>query len=86
MHCATLDIQAKVEYTLVSFVLSFCCPAANWPYLPFILRSFPLQLIFPITYMSFLLKPLLEPPVASFWALTGVARPDNRGGIGVKLG
>ena len=50
MHCATLDIKAKVEYTLVSFMLSFYCPAGFWPYLPSISRSNVLLLIFLYTY------------------------------------
>ena len=46
MHCATLEIKAKVEYTLVPFMLSFCYPAGFWPYLPSISRSNVLLLIF----------------------------------------
>lgn len=52
MHCATLDIKAKVEYTLVPFMLSFCCPAGFWPYLPSISRSNTLLLIFLCMYTS----------------------------------
>jgi len=46
MHCATLDIKAKVEYTLVPFMLSFGCLSSFWLYLPSILRSNTLLLIF----------------------------------------
>ena len=46
MHCATLDIKAKDEYTLIPFMLSFGCPAVFLLLLPFISRSIALLLIF----------------------------------------
>ena len=67
MHCATLDIKAKVEYTLVSFMLSFRRPADISPCMPFILRSFPLLLIFPVPYMSRPHEAHMRPSVASFY-------------------
>ena len=68
MHCATLDIQAKDDYTLVSFMLSFRRPADILPYMPFILRSFPLLLIFPLPYMSRPRKAHIRPLMASFYS------------------
>ena len=59
MHCATLEIKAKVEYTLVTFMLSFCCPAGFWPYLPSISRSNALLLIFLVSLLTFTLMQLL---------------------------
>lgn len=52
MHCATLDIKAKDDYTLVSFMLSFRRPADISSCMPIISRSFPLLLIFSVPYMS----------------------------------
>jgi hypothetical protein len=52
MHCATLDIKAKVEYTLVLFMLSFCCLAGFWSYLPSSSRSNMLLPIFLCVYIS----------------------------------
>ena len=68
MHCATLDIQAKDDYTLVSFMFSFRRPADILPYMPFISRSFPLLLIFPLPYMSRPHKAHTRPLMASFYS------------------
>ena len=64
MHCATLDIKVKVEYTLIPFMLSFCCPAGFWSYLPSISRSNALLLIFLYTYTSRVILCVLCDPVA----------------------
>ena len=53
MHCATLEISRKVDYTPVSFMLSFWTPGSYLPYLPSILRSIALLLIFPYILLSF---------------------------------
>ena len=66
MYCATLDIKAKDDYTLVSFMLSFCRPADISSCMPFILRSFPLLLIFSVPYMSRPRMGLIQPLMASF--------------------
>ena len=80
MHCATLDIKAKVEYTLVSFMLSFCYPAGFWPYLPSNLRSNVLLLIFSCVYMFCVISCVLRAAMALaiygfpryFFGFTGV--------------
>ena len=64
MHCATLDIKAKVEYTLVPFMLSFCCPAGFWPYLPSNLRSNVLLLIFLYIHTFYVIPCVLCDPAA----------------------
>ena len=65
MHCATLEIRTKVEYTLVPFMLSFGCPAGFWPYLPSNSRSNALLLIFPCLYISPRFSSVLWAPMAS---------------------
>ncbi len=66
MHCATLDIEAKDDYTLVSFMLSFRRSADISPCMPLISRSFPLLLIFSVPYMSRPRMGLIRPLMASF--------------------
>lgn len=64
MHCATLEIKAKVEYTFVPFMLSFCCPAGFWPYLPSISRSNALLLIFLYIHTFCVILCVLRDPAA----------------------
>ena len=64
MHCATLDIKAKVDYTLVPFMLSFRCPAVFLPCMPFILRSNALLLIFSCVYMFCAIRLVLRVSVS----------------------
>ena len=85
MHCATLDIKAKVEYTLVPFMLSFCCPAGFWLYLPSISRSNVLLLIFLYTHtFCVVLRVLCDPVASANMASPGIFR-IYRGGWGYML-
>ena len=73
MHCATLEISRKDDCTPVSFMLIFCCLAGFLSYVPFILRSNMLLLIFPCIYMFCANMYVLSDSVA-FIKLTS---PDN---------
>ena len=73
MHCATLDIKAKDDYTLIPFMLIFRRPAVFSPSMPFISRSIALLLIFTYSQPSLRFWRVLEALAASYLCLTGVA-------------
>lgn len=82
MHCATLDIEAKDEYTLVSFMLSFCRPAGFLSYMPSILRSIALLLIKLCILSSFGLICVLGASSGYVGLLPLLFTTTNRGGEG----
>ena len=73
MHCATLEISRKDDCTPVSFMLIFCRLAGFLSYVPFILRSNVLLLIFPCMYMFCADMHVLSDSMA----FTKLTSPDN---------
>lgn len=82
MHCATLEISQKDDYTPVSFMLSFGRLAVFLSYMPSISRRIVLLLIFSSILPSLLFWHVLEASVALFLLIEAISY-INRGGMEV---